>query len=405
MSRQAAKCAAIIQARMTSSRLPGKVMAHLAGQPMLGYMLDRIRTSGELDEVCVATTANRTDDPVAGLCAARSVHCFRGDEYDVLDRFHGAANEAGGDILVRLTGDCPMMDPALLDEGLAKFKASNFDYYSNALTRTYPDGLDFEIFTRSALEAARRNANTSFHREHVTPYLRTGFYQSVETGDFSVGEMLAPADFSHLRWTVDTQDDLDNVRAMVARLPTGYGWLDAVAELTRHGNIYEFLRHPASQEVHLRPVADSDCERLYDWVNQPDSIAGSLRTAGPIAFADHKMWFAACLQNDDVAIWIAENPAGEAMGQIRLEKRTDAIDVSIYVASAYRGQGAALSMLQLAGPNAGRMWPGVPLRARIRPDNWSSRSLFVRAGYGNMVVESDHIILFHAPYLEGGAAV
>jgi spore coat polysaccharide biosynthesis protein SpsF len=376
---------------MTSTRLPGKVLADLAGQPLLGHMLARVRRAKSPDSVWVATTANTTDDPVAAFCEERGVPVFRGDEADVLGRFAGAAAAARADVIVRLTADCPMMDPALIDELVEARDKVGFDYLSNAGERTYPDGLDVEVFTRAALDEANRDARLPFHREHVTPYMRTGMYGDLPTGQFKVGSIEAPADFSHLRWTVDTASDLERVRAIVSALPEDYTWMDALALVTRRPELLGYRPAPPPP-VTLRPAREADSGLLFDWVNRPDSLAASLKSSAPVPRDAHEAWLAARLSDRGTGIWIAERD-GKPIGQVRLQMQNAALEVSIYVDGGARGAGIAARMLELARLAAAKRWPGVPLRARIKPDNAASHSLFVRAGYGRMVVERDHIVL------------
>ena len=380
---------------MTSTRLPGKVMADLGGQPLLGHMLARVRRAKCLDAVWVATTVNATDDPVAAFCESKGAPVFRGDEADVLGRFAGAAAAAAADVIVRLTADCPMTDPALIDEAVERRAAGGFDYLSNAGVRTYPDGLDIEVFTRAALDEANRDARLPFHREHVTPYLRTGLYADIPTGRFKVGNAEAPADFSHLRWTVDTPDDLERVRAIVGGLPEAYGWMDALALVTRRPELLDD-RPGALAPVTLRPAAAADCDLLFGWLNRPDSLAASLKTSAPVPRATHEAWLAARLADRETGLWIAER-AGAPVGQVRLQKKGHALEVSIFVEPGARGAGTATRMLDLARAEAAMRWPGLGLVARIKPDNAASRRLFVRAGYGRMVVERDHIVLHREP--------
>lgn len=222
------KVVAIIQARMTSTRLPGKVLADIHGKPMLERMLDRVRRARSLDEIIVATTVNATDDPVVELGRRLGVRVFRGDEADVLGRYRAAAREASADVVVRLTADCPMIDPAVVDQAVAMFLEGDWDYLSNSRVRTYPDGLDVEVFTRDALERAAREARHPQLREHVTLYIN-GRYKDLPCGTFRVGDMAYERDLSHLQWSVNTAEDLERVRRLFAALPEGFTWEDAVA--------------------------------------------------------------------------------------------------------------------------------------------------------------------------------
>lgn len=387
---------------MTSTRLPGKVLADLGGRPALDFMLARVRRAKRLDAVWVATTGNAADDPVAELCDRRDVPIFRGDEADVLSRYAGAAAAASANTVVRLTADCPMSDPTIIDQGVALFECGDYDYVSNAVIPTYPDGLDVEVFSKAALDRADREARLPFHREHVTPYMRSGSYETLPTGDFRIGHFRAPADFSHLRWTVDTQEDLDAVRRMVAHLPFDFGWLDAVALITRYPELI-WLAGSGARDLRLRPARPDDCGLLLEWVNQPESLANKLQTAGPIARADHEAWFAKRLTSADASIWIAERDA-TPVGQIRLEQRGDALEVDIYVVPEARRRRTALAMLEFALRQANRRWPGLELRAKVKPNNQPSRRLFARAGFAEVGMGADHLEFRRAPARPGGAA-
>ena len=209
---------------MTSSRLAGKVLMDLGGRPVLEQMLRRVMRSKRLDIVAVATTVNATDDPVAELCDAMSISVFRGDELDVLGRFLGAAHDLGAETLVRLTGDCPMHDPAVIDLCVARFEAETCDYRSNVVPRTYPDGLDTEVFSLQALERTSREAKSEFWREHVTAYIR----EPDNRGSFQIASVVNDMDLSALRWTLDTTEDLVRLRRYFERLPDGFTWQEAV---------------------------------------------------------------------------------------------------------------------------------------------------------------------------------
>ncbi|MGY0712715.1 cytidylyltransferase domain-containing protein [Azospirillum argentinense] len=216
----------ISQARMTSTRLPGKVLMAAAGQPLLAHHLGRLARCRTLDALVLATTVNGTDDPVADLAGSLGVPVFRGDEQDVLGRFAGAAAMAGADVVVRVTADCPLIDPALVDRLVTAFLETvpPLDYLSLDVTR-FPRGLDAEVFPRAALVEAAATAADPAEREHVTAYI----YRRPER--FRIGIPLAPEDGSVLdqRWCVDEPADLELVRRLLgALLPEnpGFGWQD-----------------------------------------------------------------------------------------------------------------------------------------------------------------------------------
>lgn len=206
------KTVAIVQARMGSTRLPGKVMQDIGGETMLARVVRRARRAVRLDELLVATSTNSGDDVLVAECARLGVACARGSEDDVLDRYYCAATSHDASRIVRITADCPLIDPDLVDEVIARFEQSDADYASNTLERTFPRGLDTEVVSAVALARAWREAREPYQRAHVTAFL----YEHPEI--FRLAGLRADADYSALRWTVDTPDDLALVRAIYMRL-------------------------------------------------------------------------------------------------------------------------------------------------------------------------------------------
>ena len=198
----------IVQARMTSTRLPGKVLLPLAGEPMLTRLIERLRRVRRADGIVVATSTNATDDPIAALCSQLGVPCHRGSEHDVLSRYADAARLHGADVVVRITSDCPLIDPALIDQTIAAFDEGGSDYVSNMLPPTWPYGMAVEVFSAAALAQAHAEATQAAEREHVTPFL----YWHQER--YRLRNVASPVDLSHHRWTVDTPEDY----ALVSRL-------------------------------------------------------------------------------------------------------------------------------------------------------------------------------------------
>lgn len=198
------KVVAIVQARMGSTRLPNKVLKPIGGKPMIELLLARLARATEIDEIVVATSEDSRNRPLVDAVSRLGYRCHAGSENDVLDRYVQAARMTDAEVVVRITGDCPLIDPALVDEAIRRFKAAGVDYLSNAAPPSYPDGLDTEVFTFAALERSSRETDRAFDREHVTPYLR-------ESGKFRQGAMQNDQDLSGLRWTVDEPADLDVV--------------------------------------------------------------------------------------------------------------------------------------------------------------------------------------------------
>ena len=222
---------AIIQARMDSSRLPGKVLKGIAGHPMLGWVVERASRAQTVDQVVVATTTSPSDQPVADFCAQAEYAHTRGNVYDVLDRYYAAAREFEADVIVRLTADCPLIDPEVIDKTVRAFldTTSPCDFAANRLPppwgRTFPIGLDVEVCSSQALEEAWQKAEQSHQREHVMPYL----YENKDR--FNILMVDYEQDYGDLRWTVDTPADLDLIREVASRFNgrNNFSWLDVLA--------------------------------------------------------------------------------------------------------------------------------------------------------------------------------
>ncbi|HSZ64353.1 MAG TPA: glycosyltransferase family protein [Terriglobales bacterium] len=215
---------AIIQARMSSTRLPGKVLKDLGGETVLARVVNRTRRAALVDEIVVATSVLPADDDIARECEALKVACFRGDELDVLDRYYRAAQEFAADVIVRITSDCPLIDPDLIDATVRSRFDQKADYASNALVRSYPRGLDVEAFTADALARAWSSATEKYQRIHVTPYL----YETPKS--LKVISTAGEIDHSQYRWTLDTPEDLELIRAIYKHFGNrdNMRWLDVL---------------------------------------------------------------------------------------------------------------------------------------------------------------------------------
>lgn len=241
------KTVIIVQARMTSTRLPGKVLKEVLGKPLLAYQLERLRRVQLADEIVLATTTNQTDDILAAFAAKEEIRCYRGDEQDVLARYYQAAVMAEADVVVRVTSDCPLLDPAIVDDVIRSYQQEPAtDYVSNTLTRTYPRGLDVECFSFEALERAYHEANELYQREHVTPYL----YQNPRL--FTVKEVKGDADYSFHRWTVDTAEDFQLICLLLETMSVQAGkfsWLDILTLLEQHPEWTKINAHIEQKKI------------------------------------------------------------------------------------------------------------------------------------------------------------
>ncbi len=246
------KVVAIIQARMSASRLPGKVLLDIGGEPMLVRVVERTRRSQVVDEVVVATSLDKSDDPIEQLCSQREYACHRGSLHDVLDRYYHAARSFSAEVIVRITADCPIIDPLVIDQTLYAFygngssliteeepdkkelspirplMAPAWDFAANRLPppwkRTFPIGLDTEICSFSALETAWQEATQLYQREHVMPFI----YEHDER--FRVLQVNHDPDYGHFRWTVDTSQDLELLRQIYEHFGgrDDFSWLEVL---------------------------------------------------------------------------------------------------------------------------------------------------------------------------------
>jgi glutamate-1-semialdehyde 2,1-aminomutase len=225
--------AVILQARTGSSRLPGKVLADLGGRPMLAFLVERLQRCQAVDQIILATTDQPEDDALVALGSSLGLRIVRGSEQDVLARFALAAESTDASILVRITGDCPLLDPVLLGEMIANFQQQDVDYFSNCLPPTYPDGLDIEVFTSAALLRAHRECTDPAQREHVTPWIR-------ESGHFRLGSKSHHVDLSGLRWTVDEPEDLQVIRSVANHFDnrSDFSWQQVLELQQRHPNLF-----------------------------------------------------------------------------------------------------------------------------------------------------------------------
>lgn len=202
---------AIVQARVGSTRLPAKVLRPIAGKSMLERVLSRLRRATRLDSVWVATTDMPEDDVLVQLSTDLGYPVFRGSVLDVLSRYLGAARLASAERIIRVTSDCPLIDPDVVDATIAGYETSGADYASNSLEPSFPRGLDVEVFSRELLELANKEATRDYERVHVTPF----FYRNPQR--FRIYTHRSEVDASHLRWTVDTEDDWALVSALYDR--------------------------------------------------------------------------------------------------------------------------------------------------------------------------------------------
>ena len=240
------KIVAIVQVRMGSSRLPQKVLKDLGGATVLDRVLNRLGRSRLIQETLVATTIEPADDAIVEHCERTGRKVFRGSERDVLDRYYQAAKYMNADVVVRVTSDCPVIDPEVTDATVRAFLDRHVDYASNVRVRTFPRGLDIEVMTLQALERAWRESTERYQREHVTPYI------CERPSEFKLHGIENDTDCSQHRWTVDTPEDLQLLRAIYARFGgrDDFGWREVLELVEGEPSLADINRHIAQKAVH-----------------------------------------------------------------------------------------------------------------------------------------------------------
>lgn len=254
-----AKITAIVQARMGSARLPGKVMAQIANKPMLWHVVERLKRAESIHSIVVATTTDEIDRPILKLAEDSGVGGYAGSVEDVLDRYYQAARQLNGDAIVRVTADCPLLDPRVTDKVTSRYLVGDCDYVANTLRRTYPDGLDVEVFSHEALESAWKEARLTSEREHVTSYI----WKNPER--FRLAGVENNADLGCLRWAVDESEDLEFVRQV-------YRCLHEKGHMFYMEDILDLLEeHPDLKQINQHIVINEGYARSL----KQDKIAGS----------------------------------------------------------------------------------------------------------------------------------
>jgi len=229
------KTVIIVQARMTSTRLPGKVLKTVLGKPLLEYQIERLKRIKLADEIVIATTTNDTDQPIVDLCERLSVAYFRGSEEDVLARYYGAAVAYKADVVVRITADCPVIDPKVCDEIIGYF-LKHYNEYDYVRLEKCPRGLDTEVFSFKALAECFKEAAEQPEREHVTTFI----YKS-HAGRYRIKYMDFPEDLSNHRWTVDTLEDFTLIRNIIVELyplKSKFDYIDILDVMQKHDDWY-----------------------------------------------------------------------------------------------------------------------------------------------------------------------
>lgn len=368
----------VVQARTGSNRLPSKVLADLGGRPLLRFMLDRLDRLA-VDRIVVATSVLDRDDPIAELAADARAACVRGSEQDVLGRFVLALNKYPADTIIRLTADCPLVDPAVVGAVLAVHQQRRADFTSNVLPRTFPKGLDVEVASSPALLQAHADATLDRDREHVMPFL----YRHPER--FRLANLRSGDDLGDESWTVDTPDDLAFVRSVVDRFPQGVptSWREILAAVGRVST-----RPPG---IRLRPAVVEDSAQILAWRNQPDAIRFSV-SGRAVAPTDHAGWFLESLDDPGRRTWVGLRD-DTPVGSVRIDVRDAVGSVSIAVAPSEQGKGTGTGLLGLLQQEMRAEVQVDALTATVHHGNAASLRVFEHVGFRRVGTDGPFAIL------------
>jgi spore coat polysaccharide biosynthesis protein SpsF len=366
VSRPGRSSVCVVQARTGSTRLPGKVLQDLAGRPLLRFMLDRLADL-RVDQLVVATSTLARDDAVAEIAEAAGHAVVRGSETDVLDRFVTALDAHPADHVIRLTADCPLADPALIESVIARHLDRGAEYTSNVFPRTFPRGLDCEVMTAVALRTAHAEASEPAEREHVTPF----FYRHPER--FTLANMRNDLPLGREGWTVDTADDLEFVRRIVARMgDDDFAWRAAWAAVGS--------RTPAEPDVvQLVPAGREHSAFFLACRNDEEAVRHS-RSHRPVGRGEHARWFSSVIDDPGVRMRIA-TLSGEPVGTVRVEVRAGVGEVGIAVAPAFRGRGLGTALLEVLLEDVASDPQVTTLTASVHTGNTPSMRAFARVGF------------------------
>jgi len=244
------KADCIIQARLGSSRLPGKVLLTLNGKSLLDYVINQLKFCKLINKIVIATTNLKEDDPIENFAKKNNIDFFRGNSSDVLDRFFQCAKKNSFQKIVRITADNPLIDPTIVDNTIQKFITNQYDYSSNHIPRSFPQGTEVEIFSFTSLEKAWNHASKKSEREHVTPY----FYNNPQK--FKIGTLTYSKDLSNLRWSIDNENDLILVKKIVSKVKKNPILMNDILEL--------FKKEPSLFEINSNHIIDEGYKKSLE---------------------------------------------------------------------------------------------------------------------------------------------
>lgn len=372
----------IIQARVGSTRLPKKVLKKICNKTVLEHDIDRIKKVKNIDSIVIATTTEDKDIEIVNEAKRLKVNYFRGSENDVLARYYFAAKENNADVVVRMTSDCPLIDPGVTEAIIQCYleKSDMYDYVSNTLERTYPRGLDIEVFSFSALEKAFNEAKLDSDREHVTPYI----WRNGEV--FRIFQYKNEKDYSDLRLTLDTDEDFELIEKVYGELylsKKDFDLYDIIDLFNKRPELKMINKEVEQKKVndglYLRKVDETDCELIFYWANDKDTRDNSFNS-DKIDWAEHKEWFRKKISSTE-DFYILKSYE-ENIGQVRIDKTDSGLVLNYSIDKSYRGKGYGKKIIELTEKKIADKYSGQYLTAYVKSINDRSISIFRSLGYG-----------------------
>lgn len=374
------KIVAIVQARMGSTRLPGKVLMKIEGKPMVQRVVERLKKAKRLNEIVLAIPDTKENDALEEFAKTNNIIYVRGSESDVLGRYYKAAKQEEADVVVRITADCPLVDPEIVDLIIDEHLAfPPVDYTSNVIERAFSRGLDVEVFNFLSLEQAQKQAKKPRQREHVTLY----FLEN--PGLFSLRNELGGLEWKRpeFRLTVDTEEDLEFVRAIYKHFSpeTDFSTIDVINFLDQNPKLSITNTKIEQKEfVSLRAAEKGDVKFLFNLRNKKYVYKNS-RAARPVEWNEHISWADPVIEGKtDKELFIVEYE-GKLAGQLRLDYDGDEAEVSISLLKEFHGKGVATRVLLILLLRVKREDKAAVLSAEVNKNNFASQKLFEKVGF------------------------
>jgi len=386
---------AIIQARMGSSRLPGKVLKEINSKPMVLQVIERLKKSKKIDNIVLVIPDTKENDILESFCLENRINYFRGSEADVLSRYYGAAEKFNSDVIVRITSDCPLIDPEVVDWVIEKHLSSGADYTSNVFKRTFPRGFDTEVFNFEVLKKAYQETKESYQREHVTPYI----WQNPEIFRIESVEASAELNYPEFRLTVDTEKDLELIRRIFDYLPDPgikkvIGLLKEKPELVKlNSNVKQ---KDFKDSISLRRASFSDIEFLWYLRNRPETQKYSHQRKG-VDFSHHIEWIMPIILGISPKILFVIERNKKPIGQVRFDFiEKEKLKISISILKEFQGRGIGKESLSLAIKEIGK--EAKEIIAEIYEENIPSLKLFEKLGF-KFKKRKDNLLTYVWTYL------